>query len=138
MDVYISKCKFYWAGRGLDLVELAEARGTTLRGGLTGAAADFADRSDIKDQLDFEALSKLLKERFPFKKKEVDQTDTINKVMGMKQGTKSFEAYCEEALALKPMLGADLESLLAQRWVNPSHRGTTVNMLSVEPIVACL
>lgn len=56
----------------------------------------------------------------------------------MKQGTKSFEAYCEEALALKPMLGADLESLLAQRWVNPSHRGTTVNTLSVEPNFACL
>ncbi|OOQ84980.1 hypothetical protein PEBR_30857 [Penicillium brasilianum] len=68
--------------------------------------------------MDFEILSNKLKERFPFRKREVDQMDTINKVMALKKGTKTFEAYCEEAIALKPLLGSDLESMLAQRWAN--------------------
>ncbi|GLI74770.1 hypothetical protein PoHVEF18_003018 [Penicillium ochrochloron] len=118
IDVYISKCKFFWAGRGLVDDELKEARAVTLRGGLTGAAAEYATTLDIDIQIDFDKLSTCLKDRFPFKKREVDQMDTINKVMGLKQGTKTFEAYCEEAVALKPLLGSDLESLLAQRWVN--------------------
>jgi acyl-coenzyme A thioesterase PaaI-like protein len=69
VDVYISKCKFYWAGRGLQDDELSEARGTTLRGGLTSQAADYAAGLDINEQLDFDRLSASLKERFSFKKK---------------------------------------------------------------------
>lgn len=38
--------------------------------------------------------------------------------MGMKQGAKSFKAYCEEALAMTVELALELESLLMQRWVN--------------------
>jgi hypothetical protein len=52
--------------------------------------------------------------------------------MGMKQGTKTFEAYCEEAVALKPLLRPDLESFLAQRWVNGLRNEAVAAAMSMQ------
>ena len=118
VDVYINKYKFYQVSCGLSADKLSEARGTTLYRGLTGAIEEYTLTLDIEEQLDFDKLSAKLRERFPFKKREVDRMDTINKVMALKQGNKSFEEYIDKAFKLKPLLGNDIESLLAQRQVN--------------------
>ena len=60
-DFYISKCKFHWAGRGLDTDDLKEARAVTLRSGLTGVAADYAATLDMDTQMDFDKLSTCLR-----------------------------------------------------------------------------
>jgi hypothetical protein len=66
MFCVILVCKFFWAGRGLKDEELFEARGTTLRGGLTGQAAEFAAGLDITEQLDFDnPLSNIITFCFP-------------------------------------------------------------------------
>ena len=116
VDVYISLCKFYWAGRGLTADELHEARGATLRGGLTGAAAAFASTLDTTVQLHFGALSERLKKQFPFKRRPLNDHETINKLMTLRQGEKTLDDYCEEAMTLKQLLSANLDGLLAHKW----------------------
>lgn len=109
---YVMKCNLWCLSRGLDGDVLVEARNISLRRGLTGAAEEFAAGLEIRDQHNFYRLSTLLMERFPL----ADTVATIDRVMSLEQGSKSFDAYCEEALALKPLLSPDQEGLLSQRW----------------------
>ncbi|KAJ5156366.1 hypothetical protein N7492_009169 [Penicillium capsulatum] len=63
-------------------------------GGLEGVARDFVSYLSEEDMLFYTKLWEALKARFPYQQQYDD--NILQRVMGIKQGTKSFDEYCEE------------------------------------------
>ncbi|KAJ5679603.1 hypothetical protein N7462_007847 [Penicillium macrosclerotiorum] len=107
----------HWMGRGLNAEELNLARATSLRTGLRGIARRFAATLPIEVQKDFVKLSQEMNRQFPWVQVQQDRLAPIRKLASLKQGTRSFREYVDEAYRLRAEVPVEDGERLALSWV---------------------